>query len=76
MLAYGARNFQGDVIRLGPCEEVPDLANVKFDDEIDSIRIVDTRASNCRSRNDLQNFVSIENTLLLPGSLDRIASLR
>lgn len=76
VLAYGARNFQGDVIRLGPCEEVPDLANVKFDDEIDSIRIVDTRASNCRSRNDLQNFVSIENTLLLPGSLDRIASLR
>ena len=42
VLGYGARNFQGDVIRLGPGEEVPDLANVKFDDKIDSIRIIDS----------------------------------
>lgn len=76
VLAYGGRNFKGDVIRLGPGEEVSDLSNVKFDHEIDSIRINDTRACKCRTRNDLQNCVSIKNALLLPGLLDGVASLR
>lgn len=42
VLAYAAKQFKGDMIRLGPGEEIPDLANVKFEDEIDSMRIVDS----------------------------------
>src|SRR5262249_10981485 len=42
VLAYSQKRFKGDVIRLGPSEEVADLSNVKFDEHIDSIRIVDS----------------------------------
>ena len=42
VLAYADKSFKGDMIRLGPSEEVTDMHNVKFSDEIDSLKIVDS----------------------------------
>ena len=41
VLAYGDKQFEGDIMRVGPGEEIPDLGNVKFN-EIDSVRIIDS----------------------------------
>src|SRR5262249_39269025 len=61
VLAYAARGFKGDVIRLGPSEEVPDLANVKFDHEIDSIRIIDSiKVFDCTSSGKDTTFAATE----------------
>ena len=55
VLAYDDKEFKGDMIRLGPSEEVADLGNVKFDDEIDSIRIVDSlRVFDCTASKELR----------------------
>ena len=42
VLAYGDKEFKGKMISLGPGEEVADLGEIKFGDEIDSIKIVDS----------------------------------
>jgi hypothetical protein len=42
VVAYDEKKFKGKALRLGPGEEVADLGSVKFDDEIDSIKIVDS----------------------------------
>jgi len=50
VLAYDGKDFRGNMIRLGPGEEVPDLSRVKIVDEIDSMRIVDSiRVFDCTS---------------------------
>ena len=53
VLAYGDKEFKGKMISLGPGEELADLGNIKFDDEIDSIRIVDSiKVFDCTSSSD------------------------
>ena len=53
VLAYGETEFKGKMISLGPGEELSDLGNIKFDDEIDSIRIVDSiKVFDCTSSPD------------------------
>jgi hypothetical protein len=53
VLAYADQEFKGKMISLGPGEELADLGNIKFDDEIDSIRIVDSiKVFDCTSSPD------------------------
>ena len=53
VLAYADKAFKGKMISLGPGEELADLGNIKFDDEIDSIRIVDSiKVFDCTSSPD------------------------
>lgn len=53
VLAYGDKAFKGKMISLGPGEELADLGNLKFDDEIDSIRIIDSiKVFDCTSSPD------------------------
>jgi hypothetical protein len=54
VLAYCDKEFKGKGISLGPSEEVADLGDIKFDDEIDSIQIVDSiKVFDCTSSPDL-----------------------
>jgi hypothetical protein len=63
VLAYGDKNFKGDMMRLGPSEEVPDLGNVKFDNAIDSMRIVDSiKVFDCTSSREKPTPVPSEAT--------------
>lgn len=39
---YGCRDFKGAMITLGPNEEVSDLELLKLDNEIDSIKVIDS----------------------------------
>lgn len=39
---YSFRDFKGAMITLGPNEEVSDLGLLKFDNEIDSIKVIDS----------------------------------
>jgi hypothetical protein len=53
VLAYGDKEFKGKMISLGPSEELADLGDIKFDDAIDSIRIVDSiKVFDCTSSPD------------------------
>jgi len=53
VLAYADKEYKGKMISLGPGEELADLGNIKFDDEIDSIRIVDSiKVFDCTSSPD------------------------
>ena len=53
VLAYADKDYKGKMISLGPGEELADLGNIKFDDEIDSIRIVDSiKVFDCTSSPD------------------------
>jgi hypothetical protein len=39
---YGCRDFKGAMITLGPNEEVSDLGVLKLDNEVDSIKVIDS----------------------------------
>ena len=42
VMMYADRNFEGSMLSLGPGQEVADLKDMQFDDEIDSIRLVNS----------------------------------
>jgi len=42
VLAYSDKNFKGETISFGPNQEVADLSDLKFDNDIDSIKIIDS----------------------------------
>ena len=42
VLAYRDRDFQDKMISLGPNDEVADLSELKFDDEIESVKVIDS----------------------------------
>ena len=41
VMAYRDRDFKDTVITFGPNDEVADLGRLKFDDEIDSVKVID-----------------------------------
>ena len=42
VLVYAEKDFKGDMMSFGPGQEVADLEALSFDDEIDSIRLVNS----------------------------------
>lgn len=42
VMAYHRRNFQDRLITFGPNDEVPDLSLFKFDDDIESLKVIDS----------------------------------
>ncbi len=42
VIAYRDENFVDRQVTFGPLEEVADLGDLKFDDEIDSMRVIDS----------------------------------
>jgi hypothetical protein len=42
VLAYRDQNFKDKMITLGPNDEVADLRALKFDDDIDSVQVIDS----------------------------------
>ncbi len=42
VIAYENDSFTGEMICFGPCQEVSDLSEFKFDDEIDSIKLINS----------------------------------
>ena len=42
VLAYRDQNFQDREVAFGPNDEVADLRGLKFDDDIDSVRVIDS----------------------------------
>ena len=42
VMAYHRRDFQAELITFGPNDEVADLGQFKFDDEIDSLKVIDS----------------------------------
>ena len=40
VIAYETDSFRGEMICFGPCQEVADLSELNFDDEIDSIKLI------------------------------------
>jgi hypothetical protein len=42
VLAYEDKGFRGEMIRFGPCQEIADLTDIRFDDEIDSMKIINS----------------------------------
>jgi hypothetical protein len=42
VLAYPRRNFQDELITFGPNDEVADLSEFKFDDDIESLKVIDS----------------------------------
>jgi len=41
VIAYSDPNFGDRQVTFGPCDEVADLGQLKFDDDIDSMRVID-----------------------------------
>ncbi len=42
VLAYHRRDFQDDPVTFGPNDEVPDLSIFKIDDDIESLKVIDS----------------------------------
>lgn len=42
VLAYHRRDFQDELITFGPNDEVADLSEFKFDDDIESFKVIDS----------------------------------
>lgn len=42
VLAYHRRNFQDEPVTFGPNDEVADLSHFNFDDDIDSLKVIDS----------------------------------
>lgn len=42
VMAYHRRDFQDELITFGPNDEVSDLSQFKFDDEIESLKVIDS----------------------------------
>jgi hypothetical protein len=42
VMAYHRRDFKDELITFGPNDEVADLGQFKFDDEIDSMKVIDS----------------------------------
>ena len=42
VLAYRDRDFQDEQLTFGPNDEVADLRGLKFDDDIDSVKVIDS----------------------------------
>jgi hypothetical protein len=42
VMAFSERDFKDRMVTFGPNDEVPDLCHLKFDDEIDSFKVVDS----------------------------------
>ncbi|MET0649519.1 MAG: hypothetical protein ABW208_23150 [Pyrinomonadaceae bacterium] len=42
VLAYHRRDFQEELITFGPNDEVADLGQFKFDDDIESLKVIDS----------------------------------
>jgi len=42
VIAYQDPNFGERQVTFGPCDEVADLGELKFDDDIDSMRVIDS----------------------------------
>lgn len=42
VLAYRDRDFKDKKITLGPNDEIADLSELKFDDDIDSVQLIDS----------------------------------
>ena len=42
VLAYHRRDFQDELITFGPNDEVADLGQFKFDDDIESLKVIDS----------------------------------
>lgn len=42
VMAYRRRDFQDELVTFGPNDEVADLGQFKFDDEMESMRVIDS----------------------------------
>lgn len=42
VMAYHRRDFQDDPVTFGPDDEVADLSQFKFDDDIESLKVIDS----------------------------------
>ena len=42
VLAYHRRDFQDELVTFGPNDEVADLGQFKFDDDIESLKVIDS----------------------------------
>ena len=42
VMAYHSRDFQDRMVAFGPNDEVADLCELKFEDEIDSVKVIDS----------------------------------
>ncbi len=42
VLAYHCRDFRDEPVAFGPYDEVADLSHFKFDDDIESLRVIDS----------------------------------
>src|ERR1044071_3251617 len=42
VIAYRDENFGNSQVEFGPCDEIADLGDLKFEDEIDSMRVIDS----------------------------------
>ncbi|HKG14021.1 MAG TPA: hypothetical protein VKB12_11795 [Pyrinomonadaceae bacterium] len=42
VIAYGDPDFGERQVTFGPCDEIADLGDLKFDDDIDSLRVIDS----------------------------------
>jgi hypothetical protein len=42
VIAYGDPDFGDRQVTFGPCDEIADLGDLKFDDDIDSMRVIDS----------------------------------
>lgn len=42
VMAYHSRDFQDRVVAFGPNDEVADLRELKFEDEMDSVKVIDS----------------------------------
>jgi len=62
VLAYAEAGFKGPMVSFGPGDELPDLAQVSFDDRIDSLRLINSLKIFDESRSDNnQTHVAVRN---------------
>ena len=52
VLAYADEEFKGPMVSFGPGDEIPDLAQLSFDDRIDSLRLINSLKIFDESRSD------------------------
>ncbi|MBV8857186.1 MAG: hypothetical protein JOZ02_09675 [Acidobacteria bacterium] len=65
VVAYRRRDFQDEPVTFGPDDEIPDLSQFKFDDDIESMKVIDS----------LKIFNHLEyNSSLFPEPPDEVAA--
>lgn len=42
VLAYRDHDFKGGPVTFGPNDEIPDMRGLKFDDDVDSLKVIDS----------------------------------